>query len=71
VPEADIHHERRLYVLLHGRTLHISANDKWAAVELSEVGDGHIEIEQAKVTNDELSDARLLRDAADDCRCCM
>ena len=59
------------YASLHRRALHIGSDDERAAVRLSEVGDGHVEIEQAEMTDDELSDARLLRYAAHDHRCCM
>jgi hypothetical protein len=55
----------------HRRALHIGPDDERAAVGLSEVCNGHIDIEQAKMTYDKLSDARLLRDAAYDRRCCM
>ncbi len=52
---------------LHRRALHIGPDDKWSGVGLSQLGDGRIEIEQADMTDDKLSDARLLRDAARDC----
>ena len=56
---------------LHRRALHIDPDDERAAVRLSEVGDGLVEIEQTEMTDDELSDAGLLRYAAYDHRCCM
>jgi hypothetical protein len=59
------------YASLHRRALHIGPHDERAAVRLSEVGDGHVEIEQAEMTDDKLSDARLLRYAAHDRRCCV
>ena len=71
IREADIAERRHLRDLLHWRTLHVGADDEWTAVEFSQIGDGRIEIEQAKMTDDELSNARLLRDATDDCRRCM
>ena len=75
--KANIGHQQRTfgappsYALLHGRALHIGPDGERAGVELSQVGDGRIEIEQADMTNDELSNTCLLRDAAHDGRCRM
>jgi len=51
---------------LHCGALHVGADDEWTAIEFSQVGNGLIDVEQAEMTDDELSDGRLLCNAADD-----
>lgn len=61
----------RLRASLHWRTLHIGADDELTTIKFSQVSDCLVDVEQAEMTDDELSNTRLLRNASHDGRGCM
>jgi len=56
---------------LHGGALQVGTDDERTTVVFSQIGNGCVDIEQAEMTEDELSDTCFLRDATDNCGHCM
>ena len=71
VPITELRRALNQCASLHGGALQVGTDDKRTAVVLSQIGNGLVDVEQAKMAHDELSDGRLLRNATDDCGSCV